>query len=140
MALFERKTLAEKQAAKEAEERERAAASRARAEAEALAEAQRAAAAHALAAHVAGLPKWEYYFETLNLTSYWTTSGGNEGVFARMNELGAQGWEIVSYTSTPVFGSVSAQATGYATLALFKRRAPDEAVDEALAEDSTVKH
>ena len=126
MPIFERKTPEEKQAAREARQQAEAVAARADSEARVREEAARAEEANALAAHVGSLPKWQYHAETINLTSHWTETGSNAAtarLLARINQLGSEGWEMISYTSTPVFGPVSQKTTGLTTVAFFKRRA-----------------
>jgi hypothetical protein len=39
----------------------------------------------------------------------------------RINELGDEGWEMISYESVPMFGSFSNKLKGYAYLLFFKR-------------------
>jgi hypothetical protein len=40
---------------------------------------------------------------------------------ARINALGDDGWEMISYESVPMFGSFSNKLKGYAYLVFFKR-------------------
>jgi hypothetical protein len=103
---------------------EKAAEEQARAEANAAEEAVRAAAAEQLAAHVATLQKWEYHVETIDLTSHWTKAmqaAAIQTMRDKINALGAEGWEMISYESIPMYGSFSNNLKGYAYVTFFKR-------------------
>lgn len=88
--------------------------------------AARDAEAKKLAAHVATVPKWDYHVETIDLSSHWTTRRQEEALEAmrsRINLLGAEGWEMISYESIPMYGSISKNLDGHAYLAFFRRPA-----------------
>lgn len=104
---------------------EKAADARAKAEGQAAEAAVRRVEAEALAAHVATLPKWEYHVETIDLTAHWTKAmqaAAIQGMRNKINNLGAQGWEMISYESIPMYGSFSNHLKGYAYVTFFKRR------------------
>jgi uncharacterized protein DUF4177 len=120
MALLNRKSPEEKAAEEEA-----------KAEAKAAEEVVRAAAAEKLAGHVATLHKWEYHVETIDLTSHWTKTMQAAAIQAmreKINALGAEGWEMISYESIPMYGSFSSNLKGYAYVTFFKRPAMPNAV------------
>jgi hypothetical protein len=115
MALLNRKTAEEKAAEEQAKATEKAAE-----------EAIQAAAAERLAAHVATLAKWEYHVETIDLTSHWTKTmqaAAIQNMRDKINALGAEGWEMISYESIPMYGSFSSNLKGYAYVTFFKRPA-----------------
>jgi hypothetical protein len=115
MALLNRKTSEEKAAEEQAKAAETA-----------VEEATRAAAAEQLGAHVATLQKWEYHVETIDLASHWTKAmqaAAIQGMRDKINALGAEGWEMISYESIPMYGSFSNQLKGYAYVTFFKRPA-----------------
>jgi Domain of unknown function (DUF4177) len=89
-------------------------------------ETARVTAANALAEHVASLPKWEYHVETIDLTAHWTKAMQRHALQTmddKINALGAQGWEMISYESIPMYGAFSQKLKGYAYVTFFKRRA-----------------
>lgn len=73
------------------------------------------------------MPRWEYLVEHVNISERWSAKRQREEVEAfrvRLNELGAQGWEMISYESVPLTGHFSNSIKGYAYLNFFKRRNP----------------
>jgi hypothetical protein len=46
-----------------------------------------------------------------------------QGMRDKINALGAEGWEMISYESIPMYGSFSNQLKGYAYVTFFKRPA-----------------
>lgn len=70
------------------------------------------------------MPGWEYKVESVSIADRWSAKRQAEEVAhleARVNELGAEGWEMISYESVPMFGSFSNKLKGYAYLLFFKR-------------------
>jgi hypothetical protein len=116
--------MTEEEKAAEAQRREEGKAAEAQRLAEA--EAARIAAAEALAEHVSSLPKWEYHVETIDLTAHWTKTMQRHALqtmHSKINTLGAEGWEMISYESIPMYGAFSQNLKGYAYVTFFKRRA-----------------
>ncbi len=69
------------------------------------------------------MPAWEYRIESIPLQEKWFGRQAQEfqrfvGVF---NQIGSEGWELVSYQAMPVFGSLSGQQKSTVFLAIFKR-------------------
>lgn len=67
---------------------------------------------------------WEYHIESINLSDRWTFKKQQAEVAAfkdRLNGLGGEGWELVSYDAVPLTGSFSEKIKGYAYLTFFKR-------------------
>lgn len=122
MPLLRRMSEEEKAAEAQRREEQRAAELKRRAEEEAA----RVAAANALADHVSSLPKWEYHVETIDLTAHWTKTMQNHALKTmhdKINALGAEGWEMISYESIPMYGAFSQKLKGYAYVTFFKRPA-----------------
>ena len=70
------------------------------------------------------MPTWEYKIESVTIADRWSAKRQAEEVAnleARVNEIGRDGWEMVSYESVPMFGSFSNKLKGYAYLVFFKR-------------------
>jgi hypothetical protein len=68
---------------------------------------------------------WEYYVETINISERWSPKKQQEEVErfrVRLNALGAQGWEMISYESVPLTGSFTNSIKGYAYLTFFSAR------------------
>jgi hypothetical protein len=62
---------------------------------------------------------WEYKVESVNIADRWSAKRQAEEIMnleARINALGADGWEMISYESVPMFGSFSNKLKGYAYL------------------------
>jgi len=109
---------------------EKAAEEQAKAAAKDAEEAASAAAAEELAGHVATLKKWEYHVETIDLTSHWTKAmqaAAIQTMRDKINALGKEGWEMISYESIPMYGSFSKNLKGYAYVTFFKRPAVQRA-------------
>jgi len=66
---------------------------------------------------------WEYHIETMTLTQkIFGQAKEFEKFRARLNELGNDNWEMVSYDAIPLVGSFNtASIKSYAYLAIFKR-------------------
>jgi hypothetical protein len=70
------------------------------------------------------VPTWEYKIESVTIADRWSAKRQAEEVAnleARVNEIGHDGWEMLSYESVPMFGSFSNKLKGYAYLVFFKR-------------------
>lgn len=120
--MLKRKTEEEKAAEVQRRDEERSAELQRRAEEEAA----RIASADALARHVSSLPKWEYHVETIDLTAHWTKAMQKlalQTMHDKINALGAEGWEMISYESIPMYGAFSQKLKGYAYVTFFKRPA-----------------
>jgi hypothetical protein len=86
-------------------------------------DAGRAAAANAAVEPFRGA-KWEYHFENLVMSERWSAKRQAEESARfqnRLNSLGAQGWELVSYGPVGVHGSMSGKQRGTAYIGIFKR-------------------
>ena len=67
---------------------------------------------------------WEYYVESINISDRWSAKRQQEEVrnfSLRLNQIGAEGWEMIGYESVPLTGSFSGNVKGYAYLTFFKR-------------------
>ena len=67
---------------------------------------------------------WEYRIESIPLQEKWFGKQPQEfqrflGVF---NDIGSEGWELVSYQAMPLFGSITGNQRGTIYLAVFKRQ------------------
>jgi hypothetical protein len=70
------------------------------------------------------LTTFEYHVEQMSIADRWSEKRQQEEVVKfteRLNELGREGWEMVSYESIPMYGSFSNKLKGYAYLTFFKR-------------------
>ena len=62
--------------------------------------------------------------ESVSIADRWSAKGQAQEIAnlqTRINELGDEGWEMISYESVPMFGSFSNKLKGYAYLLFFKR-------------------
>ena len=70
------------------------------------------------------MDRWEYRIEDLTITDKWNSSKKAEE-FAwfsrRLNTLGQEGWELISYEAIPLVGRWSREIKGYAYLGMLKR-------------------
>lgn len=68
---------------------------------------------------------WEYRVEELRLSEKWSPKRQAEELAqfnTTLNGLGALGWDLVTYQSVPLTGSIMTdKIKGYAYLAFFKR-------------------
>ena len=66
---------------------------------------------------------WEYHMETMTLTQkIFGQAKEFEKFGSRLNELGQENWELVSYDAIPLVGNWNSDnIKGYAYLAIFKR-------------------
>jgi hypothetical protein len=70
------------------------------------------------------MTKWAYHVETMNISDRWSAKKQAEEVArfgARLNQMGAEGWEMISYESVPLTGNFTKDIKGYAYLTFFKR-------------------
>ena len=70
------------------------------------------------------MPKWEYLEEELTITDKWNSKKRDEEFekfSQKLNSLGSQGWELISYQAIPLVGSWSKDVKGYAYLGMLKR-------------------
>jgi hypothetical protein len=71
------------------------------------------------------IERWEYRIEDLTITDKWNSQKRADEFsrFSRvLNQLGSQGWELMSYEAIPLVGNWSKDIKGYAYLAMLKRR------------------
>ena len=67
---------------------------------------------------------WEYRVETVNISDRWSAKRQTEEMDAfrtYLNQMGAEGWEMISYESVPLTGHFTDKIKGYAYLTFFKR-------------------
>jgi hypothetical protein len=72
-------------------------------------------------------PTWEYHFENLVMHSRWTVKKQieeSERFNLRLNALGSQGWELVSYGPIGVHGTMTGSQKNTAYIGIFKRPLP----------------
>ncbi len=70
------------------------------------------------------ITRWEYYVETFDLTERWSSKRQAEEVrkfIARLNAIGAEGWELVSQEEVTLKGGLTGSVKGTATICFFKR-------------------
>ena len=70
------------------------------------------------------MPKWEYLVEELTITDKWNSKKRDEEFekFSnKLNSLGSQGWELISYQAIPLVGSLSKDVKVYSYLGMLKR-------------------
>ena len=70
------------------------------------------------------MSKWEYLVEELTITDKWNSNKRAdefEKFSSKLNSLGSQGWELISYQAIPLVGSWSKEVKGYAYLGMLKR-------------------
>ena len=68
--------------------------------------------------------KWEYLVEELTITDKWNSKKRAEefeNFSNKLNYLGSQGWELISYQAIPLVGNWSKDVKGYAYLGMLKR-------------------
>ena len=69
------------------------------------------------------MAKWEYLVEELTITDKWNSKKRDEEFekfSQKLNSLGSQGWELISYQAIPLVGSWSKDVKGYAYLGMLK--------------------
>jgi hypothetical protein len=78
----------------------------------------------------AGMTRWSYHVEAMNIPERWWRKKRQAEELRRLNQrlnnLGSAGWELVSYEATPMTGTFTQNIKGYAYLALFKQPLPDQ--------------
>ena len=68
---------------------------------------------------------WQYQVETINISDRWSAKRQREEVEKfrdYLNDMGSQGWEMISYESVPLTGNFTGNVKGYAYLTFFKRQ------------------
>jgi hypothetical protein len=68
--------------------------------------------------------KWEYQVQSFNMADRWSKKMAEmevERFQNRLNSLGEDSWEMVSYESVPQYGSFSNKLKGHAYLLFMKR-------------------
>ncbi len=72
------------------------------------------------------MANWEYRVESVSMADKWSAKKQQQEINdfqANLNSLGAQGWEMISYESVPMYGSFSTKLKGHAYLLFLKRPA-----------------
>lgn len=72
--------------------------------------------------------KWEYKIESVSVNDRWSSKKQQiefEKLTQKLNDLGALGWEMISYESIPMMGNLTKNLKGYSYLVFFKRRIKD---------------
>jgi Domain of unknown function (DUF4177) len=70
------------------------------------------------------VPTWEYVVLSFDFAERWRPKRQAEEIRKfqdRLNELGAQGWEMVAYESVPMTGAFTGNLKGHAYLLFMKR-------------------
>ena len=70
------------------------------------------------------MTQWQHKVEVMNISEKWSAKRQREEIVnfeARLNVIGSEGWELVSYEAVPMTGSFTNNIKGYAYLSLFKR-------------------
>lgn len=70
------------------------------------------------------MAKWEYLVKQMSFADRWSVKRQEAEIEAfnvTLNLMGADGWEVVSYESVPMYGAFSNKLKGYAYLTFFKR-------------------
>lgn len=70
--------------------------------------------------------RWQYRVVNFDMTERWSPKKQAEEIAqleVRLNELGDQGWEMVSYETVQMFGSISNKLKGTAYLLFLKKPA-----------------
>lgn len=78
---------------------------------------------------------WKYGVETFSLADKWSSKAQAaeiDRLQTRINEWGAEGWEMVSYESVPMYGTVSNKLKGYAYILFFKQ--PMEELEQVVSQ------
>ena len=68
--------------------------------------------------------KWEYMIKSVTIADRWSRKGQEkeiQNLESILNSRGAEGWEMLSYESIPMYGAFSQKLKGYAYLVFFKR-------------------
>ncbi|MFC2165902.1 DUF4177 domain-containing protein [Acidobacteriota bacterium] len=70
------------------------------------------------------MKKWEYRVENSTISERWSQKRQKEEIDKmqeRLNVLGSEGWEMISYESIPMTGAFTGNVKGYAYLLFFKK-------------------
>lgn len=70
------------------------------------------------------MAKWEYKVESVTMADRWSAKKQASEIAslqARLNNMGSDEWEMISYESIPMYGAFSSKLKGYAYLVFFKR-------------------
>lgn len=70
------------------------------------------------------MTRWEYHFENLVMSEKWREKKQQEEnarFSQRLNALGAEGWELISYGPIGLHGSVTKGQKSTMYMAIFKR-------------------
>lgn len=68
--------------------------------------------------------KWEYHVEEFSIGDRIWPDTGREAMDLlkqRLNGLGGEGWELISYDFAPLYGETAEQLRGHVPLLFFKR-------------------
>ena len=68
--------------------------------------------------------RWEYWVDEITVFERWGSkrqAAEMEAFRSRLNEIGEQLWEMVSFETIPLTGAFSGNVKGYTYLAFFKR-------------------
>ena len=68
--------------------------------------------------------RWEYNVVESTMAERWSKKAQTQELaelHERINRLGAEGWEMISYESIPLYGAYSSKLKGYTYLLFFKR-------------------
>ena len=70
------------------------------------------------------MKKWEYTIASVEMNEKWSSKKQEREIVSleeRINGMGAEGWEMISYESIPLIGTITGNLKGYAYLVFFKR-------------------
>ena len=70
------------------------------------------------------MTKWEYRVYAAEIVQRWSEKKQSEEVAAfseRLNAMGDEGWEMISFDTVPLTGRFSDNIKGYVYLTFFKR-------------------
>jgi hypothetical protein len=76
---------------------------------------------------------WEYRILNVTVVDRWSSKAQQREIDAfqgRLNEAGADGWEMVGFEAIPLTGSFSSNIKGYAYLCFFKRQMEGSSLKE----------
>ncbi len=71
------------------------------------------------------MQQWEYYVETFSLAERWSSKKQAQEVqnfIARLNAIGAEGWELVTQAEVTLKGGFTGAVKGEMTVCFFKRQ------------------
>ena len=71
------------------------------------------------------MPKWEYLVEELTITDKWNSNKRAEEFekfSSKLNSLGNEGWELISYQAIPACGQLVKRGQGICILGNVKAR------------------